>query len=112
MEVGNMADIINLPSDFIGKEDEQRLESFASHLIAHGRATRWHWNRKSGIDVAFEVFRGGADEELLVTIKRDRKEDAFHARDGNGRDLAHGTLDHVMAVIDRAAALSRPEGPA
>jgi len=92
--------IVELPDDFIGKEDELRIESFGSHLIAHGYATRWHWRREHGVDVAFELFRGGPDEEFLLAIKRDRAKDLFYALDAAGNRIEEGKLDHVMAVVD------------
>jgi hypothetical protein len=95
--------VIRLPDGFIGKADEARLESFGGHLIAAGLATRWHWNREAGVDVAFEVFRGGGDERRLLTITRDRSRDAFVANDGAGRVFAEGTLDRVMASSDELA---------
>jgi hypothetical protein len=102
--------VIRLPDGFIGKDDEARLESFGGHLIAAGLATRWHWSREAGIDVAFEVFRGGADERLLLTITRDRERDAFVANDGAGRIFAEGPLDRVMAVADELARTNRHTG--
>ncbi|HEU4618562.1 MAG TPA: hypothetical protein VFV10_10995 [Gammaproteobacteria bacterium] len=107
-----MPDIVNLPANFIGKDDEQRLESFGGHLIAHGCATRWHWNREGGIDVAFDVFRGGSEERLFVSISRDRQHDKFIARNARGRLVADGPLDHVMAVVDKLARSSHRDEPA
>ncbi len=107
-----MPDIVNLPENFIGKEDEQRLESFGAHLISHGRATRWHWNRQRGIDVAFEIFTGGPHERLLVAIVRDREHDRFAAKDGRGRIIAEGSLDHVMALLDKHSASAGGDEPA
>jgi hypothetical protein len=107
-----MTDIVSLPDNFIGKDDEQRLESFGAHLIAHGFATRWHWTRERGIDVAFEILKGGAHERLLVYFERDRERDAFRAKDGGGTLVAEGTLDHVMAVVDRYARASSEDLPA
>jgi hypothetical protein len=107
-----MPDIVNLPENFIGKDDEQRLESFGGHLIAHGRATRWHWNRERGIDVAFEIFAGGARERLLMFIVRDREHDKFVAHDGGGGFIAEGALDHVMAVVDKLARSEQNDQPA
>ena len=95
--------VIRLPDGFIGKEDEGRLESFGGHLVATGLATRWHWSREAGIDVGFEVFHGGADERLLLTITRDRERDVFVATDATGRVFAEGTLDRVMASADELA---------
>ncbi len=107
-----MPDIVNLPENFIGKEDEQRLESFGAHLISHGRATRWHWNRQRGINVAFEVFTGGAHERLLVGIVRDRKHDRFVAQDAGGRVVADGSLDHIMTLVDKHASSANDADPA
>lgn len=107
-----MTDIVNLPENFIGKEDELRLESFGAHLISHGCATRWHWSRERGIDVAFEIFTGGAHERLMLYIVRDRKRDAFVAKDPEGAAVVEGALDHVMAVVDRLARSARGDAPA
>lgn len=104
--------VVQLPRDFIGTEDEHRLESFGSHLIGHGCATRWHWNRENGIDVAFEIFRGGAEEALVFVIKRNRDKGAFYVTDAMGNRLEEGKLDHVMAFIDEMAKATRPDAPA
>jgi hypothetical protein len=104
--------IVDLPDDFIGKEDEARLESFGAHLIAHGWATRWHWNRDHGIDLAFELFRGGSDERLMLAIRRDRAKDAFYVCDADGGRVDEGKLEHVMAVADSMARTARRSGPA
>lgn len=104
--------IVELPDDFIGKEDEARIESFGAHLIAHGCATRWHWNREHGVDVGFELFRGGPDEELLFAIKRDRANDVFYVLDAAGKRVEEGKLDHIMAVVDALARAGRGDGPA
>lgn len=107
-----MSDVVTLPRNFIGKEDELRLESFGARLIAHGWAARWHWNRDRGFDVAFEIFTGGTDPRLWVAVVRDRDKDVFAAKDAAGRIVANGTLDHVMAVVDRLAQAARRDGPA
>ncbi|HEX5419584.1 MAG TPA: hypothetical protein VFY39_06270 [Gammaproteobacteria bacterium] len=107
-----MPDIVNLPENFIGKDDEQRLESFGAHLIAHGRATRWHWNREHGIDVAFEILAGGTKEHLVVSIVRDRKRDRFVAKDARGAVVGKGALDRVMAAVDRLAGMHQGNQPA
>jgi hypothetical protein len=99
-----MADIIDLPDDFIGNDDQRRLESFGGHLISRGYSSRWGWNRERGVDVAFEIFWGGPDEKLFVSITRHRVEDVFYATDAAGTVLARGSLEHVMAVVDDAAA--------
>lgn len=98
-----MTEIFTLPNNFIGREDEKRLESLGAHLISHGYATRWHWSREHGVDVTFEIFRGGADESLLASIGRDRENDVFYAQDYFGDIIDEGSLDHVMAVVDRMA---------
>ena len=104
--------VIELPDDFIGKEDEARLESFGAHLVGHGWATRWHWNRDHGIDLAFEVFRGGSNEELFLAIRRDRAKDVFYVCDAVGRRVEEGKLEHVMAVADSMARTLKRSGPA
>lgn len=104
--------IVNLPSHFIGKEDEQKLESYGAHLIARGYATRYHWKKENGIIVAFEVYRGGADEEFLFAIRRDRDGDYFYANDAAGTQAGRGTLEHVMAVGDDIARVTRGGTPA
>lgn len=107
-----MTEIINLPDDFIGKEDERKLESFGGHLVGRGYATRWHWNRDQGVDVAFEIYRGGAKEELLASIRRDRDKDLFCAVDAAGRSIVEGSLEHVMAGVDGLASALHDQGPA
>jgi len=95
-----MTRIIKLPDNFIGKEDREKLESFAGHTIAHGRATRWHWGRNAAGDDNFEIHTGGADDRLAVKISRDREQDAFCAQDTAGVTIASGTLDHVFAELE------------
>lgn len=107
-----MAKIINLPDNFIGKEDREKLESFGGHEIAYGRATRWHWGKNSDGGDVFEIFRGGANEELLVQISRDRKHDMFCVNNPAGELLTSGTLDHIMAEMDRVFAQIHGENPA
>lgn len=104
--------VVELPENFIGVEDAEKLESFGAHLISHGRATRWHWNREHGIDVAFEILRGGGDEELAFAIRRDREKDEFYVTDAAGRLVEAGTLDHVMAVVDGIARTQHGDPPA
>lgn len=104
--------IVNLPSHFIGKEDEQKLESYGAHLISHGYATRYHWKKENGIIVAFEVYRGGADEEFLFAIRRNQEGDYFFLEDANGAHAGRGTLEHVMAVGDDTAKVTRGDAPA
>jgi hypothetical protein len=107
-----MAKIINLPDNFIGKEDREKLESFGGHEIAHGRATRWYWCKNAdGADV-FEIYRGGANEELVVQISRDRKHDMFCVNNASGKLISSGTLDHIMAELDRLFTQIHGETPA
>lgn len=95
--------IIKLPPDFIGHEDKERLEHFAGHLIAHGKATRWHWDHnRQGSDI-LEIYRGGQDERLLALVGRHNRRDQFFAEDGAGNELASGRLDHVMAMLEQIA---------
>lgn len=92
-------DIIKLAENLIGPADHKRLESFGAHVIMHGRATRFAWSEEDG-DPRFDIFRGGADEELAARIGRHRDLHEFYAEDAAGRQIATGTLDHVMAELD------------
>lgn len=96
-----MSEIINLAENIISKKNRAQLASFGGHTIAHGRATRWHWNKTDNGDDVFEIFRGGADEVLTICINRDRKTDAFYAHDAMGNMVASGELDHVMAELEQ-----------
>lgn len=107
-----MAEIINLPNNFFGKEDREKLESFGGHEIAHGRATRWHWGKDKDDDDIFQLFAGGADEFLLLSISRDREHDGYCAHDGEGNHMVSGSLDHVMAYIDEVLAAGHDRPPA
>lgn len=112
MTSGRDKNVVELPENFIGVEDAEKLESFGAHLISHGRATRWHWNREHGIDVAFEIFRGGPHEELMFAVRRDRDNDAFYVADPAGAVVEQGSLDHVMAVIDAIVRATNGDPPA
>lgn len=107
-----MSEIVQLPENFIGREDRDRLESFGGHTIAHGRATRWHWATDEQGAQIFEIYRGGADEELAYRVSRDRKQDVFRAHDRRGSEAACGDLEHVMAQLDRLLASEHGETPA
>jgi len=96
-----MSEIINLSDNIISKKDRGLLESFAGHTIAHGRATRWHWDKAENGDHVFEIFRGGSDEVMAVCINRDRKTDAFYAHDAAGSMVASGPLEHLMAKLEQ-----------
>jgi len=107
-----MSEIVQLPDNFIGKEDRDKLESFGGHTIAHGRATRWHWTADERGAHLFEIYRGGAEEELAYRVSRDRRRDVFRAHDARGREAAAGSLDHVMAQLDQLLAAEHGETPA
>lgn len=96
-----MADIIRLPHNFIGTEDRQRLEAFGGHTIARGRATRWAWSRGADDEDRFELFAGGADEQRVASVTRDREADRFCAFDAEQRELANGDLNTVMAALEQ-----------
>jgi len=106
-----MTEIVQLPENFIGKDDRERLESFGGHTIAHGRATRWHWDSDERGDI-FEIYRGGAEEELAYRLTRDRKNDVFRVWDARGAEAASGDLEHVMAQLDRLLSEEHGETPA
>lgn len=96
-----MSEIINLSDNIFSKKDREHLSSFGGHLIAHGRATRWHWAKDVNGAEIFEIFRGGPDEVLSVVISRDRKLHAFYAYDEAGNMVVSGELDHVMAELEQ-----------
>ncbi|MCG6867367.1 MAG: hypothetical protein LJE91_01165 [Gammaproteobacteria bacterium] len=106
-----MTEVFVLPDNFIGKEDREKLESFAAHEISHGRATRWAWSRRGNGDDRFAIYRGGVNEELVAIVGRDRKADAFYAGDGDGKPFVTGALDHVMAGLDEWLAELHGERP-
>jgi len=95
-----MTEIIRLPDNFIGKEDREKLESFAGHTIARGRATRWHWAKNAAGNDVFEIYTGGADEILNVSISRDRQRDEYLASDAAGHPIVTGVLEHVFAELE------------
>ncbi|MGB7932633.1 MAG: hypothetical protein WCH04_10500 [Gammaproteobacteria bacterium] len=106
-----MTEIIRLPDNFIGKEDRERLESFAGHTIARGRATRWHWGKDANRDDIFEIYPGSADNTLAISISRNRELDAFCARDAAGQSITSGTLEHVFAELEAYFIRVHDEGP-
>jgi hypothetical protein len=99
--VVRMADIFEIPDNFIGKLDRNKLESFGGYTIAHGRATRWHWSKDTNGDDVFEIYRGGVNEELAARIRRNRKKDIFCAYDAKNKPIASGVLAHVMSGLER-----------
>jgi hypothetical protein len=107
-----MAEIIELPQNFFGKEDREKLESFGGHEIAHGRVTRWHWSKDQDGDDVFEIFKGGPDEYLVARVSRDRDRHAYCAHDADEQHLVSGALDHVMAELDQWLASMHNETPA
>jgi hypothetical protein len=94
--------IIALADNSLGKTDRLRLESFATHLVAHGLATRWHWQRKRGLDMTLHVYKGSGEEPMFF-LNRSRANRAFFAKDAAGRIIAQGALPHVLAIADRFA---------
>lgn len=97
----NTETVIVLPDNLIGLEDQESLESFGGHQISHGRATRFHWDEDENEDPVFEIYRGGKNEELVTRIHRNREDDEFEALDPEGKTLVKGSLDHVMAVLEK-----------
>ncbi|MGB5396303.1 MAG: hypothetical protein WBN96_04090, partial [Gammaproteobacteria bacterium] len=96
-----MSEIIKLAENHLSKKDHERLASFGGHVIAHGRATRWHFSKGENGAETFEIFRGGADEVMAVCVSHDRKTHAFYALDELGNMVASGELDHVMAELEQ-----------
>jgi hypothetical protein len=97
--------IIALSDSVMTKADRLRLESFAAHLVAHGCAARWDWQRKRGLDLTLHLYKGRTDREPMVYFRRSRTDRAFCARDAGGRIIAQGDLPHVLTVVDRFARL-------
>lgn len=95
-----MVDIFELSENHMSKEDRKKLESFGGHTIAHGRATRWHWIKKTDGGDVFEIFRGGAEEIFAARIYRDGKQDLFFAHSGSLELQTSGALEHVLAETD------------
>lgn len=91
--------VTRLADNLIGTADRESLESYGKHAIVHGWATRFAWDEEDG-DPRFDIFRGGANEELALRIGRHRERDEFFAQDSAGRQIVAGALDHVMAVMD------------
>lgn len=95
-----MTEIIRLPDNFIGKEDREKLESFAGHTVARGRAIRWHWDHDADGNDIFEIHPVGKNRPPVVQISRNRELDAFAARDAAGHPIVKGTLDHVFSELE------------
>ena len=106
-----MSKIYELPDNFIGKEDRDKLESFAGHTVAHGRAVRWHWAKTDDGDDVFEIHRHNELDRPDVRITRDRQQDAFFARDEGDALIASGTLEHMLAALERHFARLHGEPP-
>ena len=96
-----MAEIIELPDNLITPDDKEIIESFAAHELSHGRATRFTWDRNDNDDPVFKLYRGGADEELAVTITHSRKEHEFQVHNKAGKQIISGTLDEIMIDLDK-----------
>lgn len=92
-------EIFRLADNPIGPADQRRLESYGAHVIQHGWATRYSWSEEDG-DPRFDIFRGGADEELAARVGRHRDRHEFFAEDSAGGEVVAGMLDHVMAELD------------
>ncbi|WP_101069168.1 hypothetical protein [Roseovarius salinarum] len=104
-------EIIRLADNLIGLSDRQALESYGAHVIGHGWATRFAWAWDADGDPHFDIFSGGADEVLAARIGRDRAAHVFYALDAEGARMVEGTLDHVMAELDRRFAAAHGQGP-
>jgi hypothetical protein len=107
----NMTEIIRLPDNFIGREDREKLESFAGHIVARGRAVRWHWDKDAAGNDIFEIQPVGVDHRPAVQISRNRTQDAYAARDTAGRPIVKGALDHVFAELEAYFIRLHGEGP-
>jgi hypothetical protein len=106
-----MAEIVRLPDNLIGREDREKLESFAGHTVARGRAVRWRWETDTAGNDIFEIQPGGVDHRSAVRISRNRTQDAYSARDAAGRPIVNGALDHVFAELEAYFVRLHGEGP-
>lgn len=95
-----MSKVIGLPENFVSLEDRKRLESYGGHQIARGRATRFDWSKDADGNPVFDIYRGGAHEELVTRIRHARRQCAFQAENNLRETIASGTLNHVMAVLE------------
>jgi hypothetical protein len=111
MHRDNMTEIIRLPDNLIGREDREKLESFAGHTVARGRAVRWHWGKDSAGNDIFEIQPGGVEHRPVVRISRSRTQDAYSARDAAGLPIVRGALDHVFAALEAYFVRLHGEGP-
>lgn len=95
-----MADITELPKNLITPEDQEKLESFGGHEIAHGRMTRYCWSKTDSGDPAFDMFRGGAHEEFIARITHSFAKHEYRVTDKNDMEITSGRLEHIMAVLE------------
>jgi drug/metabolite transporter (DMT)-like permease len=93
-------EIAHLPDNPMSHADRKALEAYGAHVIAHGWATRFHWDEDDDAGPRFEIHRGGAAEFLEARVGRSRAHHAFYAEDVHGVVFATGTLDHVMAALE------------
>jgi hypothetical protein len=107
----NMTEIIRLPDNFMGREDREKLQSFAGHTVAHGRAVRWHWDKDADGNDIFEIHTGRAERRPAVRISRNRAQDAYSACDAAGLPIVKGALDHVFAALEDYFVRIHGEGP-
>lgn len=106
-----MKKIIELPDNFIGKEDREKLESFAGHTIARGRAVRWHWDHTDNGDDVLEIYQRNSDDKPDICVTRNRELDEFRAHNAWEDLVAAGTLQHVLAVLESYFARRHGEMP-
>ncbi len=106
-----MAEIIHLPENIISKNDKQAFESFGAHAIVHGRVARWHWARDNYGDEVFQLYRGGTEDVLAVSITRDSELDTFCASDGAGKLITSGALGHVFTELEYYLSLLHEDTP-
>lgn len=106
-----MNKIHDLPDNFIGKADHEKLESFAGHTVARGRAVRWHWDKTGDGDDVLEIFRHNDADTPDARITRDRQQDAFLAHDAGGTLIASGILEHMLAELEAYFARLHGEMP-
>ncbi len=94
-----MSDFYDLPDNFIGKKDKQKLERFGNHEVAQGVAQHWQWKKSiDGADV-FHLYSRYEGNVPLVKITRDRANNRFVAKFHPQSGHLSGRLDDVLALV-------------
>lgn len=100
--------VVDLPKNFITPQDKIKLESYAAYEISHGRATGYSWKKEKDNE-AFVMYQGPTRDKVTMKISHNQKDHKFHAYNKDGGEIVSGTLDHVMAYMDKKLAKQHGE---